>query len=86
MSIADAVGAATAISLAGLVFTATGPASELAPFVAALTLTTALAVGARAGLAAYVGLRGQTPNAATNTSTSMVGATGRARWPAGAGR
>jgi MFS family permease len=46
MSIADAVGAATAISLAGLVFTATGPASELAPFVAALTLTTALAAGA----------------------------------------
>ena len=46
MSIADAVGAATAISLAGLVFTAAGPASELAPFVAALALTTALAVGA----------------------------------------
>ena len=46
MSIADAVGAATAISLAGLVFTAIGTASELAPFVAALALTTALAVGA----------------------------------------
>jgi MFS family permease len=46
MSIADAVGAATAISLAGLVFTATGPASELAPFVAAMALTTALAAGA----------------------------------------
>jgi hypothetical protein len=46
MSIADAVGAATAISLAGLVFTAVGSASELAPFVAALTLTTALALGA----------------------------------------
>ena len=46
MSIADAVGAATAISLAGLVFTAVGPATELAPFVAALALTTALAAGA----------------------------------------
>ena len=43
MSISDAVGGATAISLAGLVFTATGTAAELAPFVAALTLTTGLA-------------------------------------------
>jgi hypothetical protein len=46
MSISDAVGGATAISLAGLVFTATGPAADLAPFVAALTLTTVLAAGA----------------------------------------
>jgi MFS family permease len=46
MSIADAVGAATAISLAGLVFTAVGSASELAPFVAALVLTMLLALGA----------------------------------------
>ena len=46
MAIADAVGGATAISLTGLVFTAVGPASELGPFVAALVLTTALAVGA----------------------------------------
>ena len=46
MSISDAVGGATAISLTGLVFTAVGPASEWAPFVAVLTLTTALALGA----------------------------------------
>jgi MFS family permease len=46
MSIADAVGAATAISLAGLVFTAVGTAADLSAFVAALCLTTALAVGA----------------------------------------
>ena len=46
MSIADAVGAATAISLAGLVFTAVGTAADLAPFVAALTLTTAVALAA----------------------------------------
>jgi hypothetical protein len=46
MSISDAVGGATAISLAGLVFTAVGPATDLAPFVAAMTLTTALAAGA----------------------------------------
>ena len=46
MAIADAVGGATAISLTGLVFTAVGPASELAPFVAALVLTTVLAAGA----------------------------------------
>lgn len=46
MSIADAVGAATAISLAGLVFTAVGSADDLAPFVAAIALTTALAAGA----------------------------------------
>jgi MFS family permease len=45
-SISDAVGGATAISLAGLVFAAVGTAAELAPFVAALALTTALAVGA----------------------------------------
>ena len=46
MSISDAVGGATAISLTGLVFTAVGPASDLAPFVAVLALTSALAVGA----------------------------------------
>jgi MFS family permease len=46
MSIADAVGGATAISLAGLLFTAVGPATDLAPFVAAFALTTALALGA----------------------------------------
>jgi hypothetical protein len=44
MSIADAVGAATAISLAGLVFTAVGSAAELASFVAALGMTSTLAV------------------------------------------
>jgi MFS family permease len=46
MSISDAVGGATAISLTGLVFTAVGPASEWAPFVAVLGLTSALAFGA----------------------------------------
>ena len=46
MSIADAVGGATAISLAGLVFTSVGTAADLGAFVAALSLTTALAVGA----------------------------------------
>jgi len=46
MSIADAVGGATAISLAGLVFTAVGSPTELAPFVAAFVLTTVLAAGA----------------------------------------
>jgi MFS family permease len=46
MSISDAVGGATAISLTGLVFTTVGPASEWAPFVAVLALTTVLAAGA----------------------------------------
>ena len=46
MSISDAVGGATAISLTGLVFTAVGPASEWAPFVAVLALTSVLALGA----------------------------------------
>jgi MFS family permease len=46
MAISDAVGGATAISLAGLVFTAVGTSADLAPFVAALVLTTALAFGA----------------------------------------
>ena len=46
MSISDAVGGATAISLAGLVFTSTGSAADLAPFVAALALTTAIALSA----------------------------------------
>jgi MFS family permease len=43
MSIADAVGGATAISVAGLLFTAVGTAADLAPFVAALAFTTVLA-------------------------------------------
>ena len=43
MSIADAVGGATAISLAGLLFTAVGTAADLGPFVAALAFTTVLA-------------------------------------------
>ncbi len=46
MSISDAVGAATAISLAGLVFTGVGTSADLAPFVAALVLTTVLAFAA----------------------------------------
>jgi hypothetical protein len=46
VSISDAVGGATAISLSGLLFTAVGTSADLAPFVAALVLTTALAVGA----------------------------------------
>jgi MFS family permease len=46
MSISDAVGSATAISLAGLVFTSVGSAADLSAFVAALSLTTALACGA----------------------------------------
>jgi hypothetical protein len=46
MSISDAVGGATAISLTGLVFTAVGPASDLAPFVATLALTTAIGIAA----------------------------------------
>ena len=53
MSIADAVGGATAISLAGLLFTAVGTAADLAPFVAALAFTTALAGGSGAGGAPY---------------------------------
>ena len=44
MSISDAVGGATAIALTGLLFTTVGPASELAPFVAVLAMTTGLAV------------------------------------------
>jgi MFS family permease len=46
MSISDAVGGATAISLTGLLFTAVGPASDLAPFVAVLALTSVLALAA----------------------------------------
>lgn len=46
MSIADAVGGATAIAVAGLLFTAVGSAADLAPFVAALVLTSLLAVAA----------------------------------------
>jgi hypothetical protein len=43
MSIADAVGGATAISLTGLVFTGVGTAADLAPFVAVFAMTTCLA-------------------------------------------
>jgi MFS family permease len=46
MSIADAVGGSTAIALAGLLFTAVGTAADLSAFVAALSLTSVLAVGA----------------------------------------
>ena len=46
MSISDAVGGATAISLTGLLFTGVGSAADLAPFVAVLVLTSALALGA----------------------------------------
>ncbi|WP_211222193.1 MFS transporter [Nocardioides halotolerans] len=46
MSISDAVGGATAISLTGLVFTTVGPASQWAPFVAVLSLTSVLAAAA----------------------------------------
>ena len=46
MSISDAVGGATAISLAGLLFTSVGTGADLAPFVAVLVLTTAFAGGA----------------------------------------
>ena len=44
MSISDAAGGATAISLSGLLFTSIGTAAELAPFVAVFALTTALSV------------------------------------------
>lgn len=44
MSIADAAGGATAISLTGLVFTGVGTAAELAPFVAVFAMTTGLAL------------------------------------------
>ena len=44
MSIADAAGGATAISLTGLLFTGVGTAAELAPFVAVFALTVGLAV------------------------------------------
>lgn len=44
VSISDAVGGASAIAVAGLVFTSVGTAADLAPFVAALALTTALAL------------------------------------------
>ena len=46
MSISDAVGGATAISVTGLVFTAVGTGADLAPFVAALAVGTAIALGA----------------------------------------
>jgi MFS family permease len=46
MSISDAVGGATAISLSGLLFTGVGTAADLAPFVAVLALTTGLALAA----------------------------------------
>jgi MFS family permease len=44
MSISDAVGGATAISLSGIVFTSVGTAADLAPFVSVFVLTAALAV------------------------------------------
>jgi MFS family permease len=44
MSIADAVGGATAISLTGLMFTAVGTSADLAPFVAVLVLSSVLAL------------------------------------------
>ena len=44
MSIADAAGGATAISLTGLLFTGVGTAADLGPFVAVLAMTTGLAV------------------------------------------
>jgi MFS family permease len=44
MSISDAVGAATAIAVSGLVFAAVGTSVELAPFVAVFVLTCALAL------------------------------------------
>jgi hypothetical protein len=46
MSISDAVGSSTAIALTGLLFAAVGPASQWAPFVAVLLLTTAFGLGA----------------------------------------
>lgn len=46
MSISDSVGGATAISLAGLVFTIVGTAADLVAFVAVLALTTLIALGA----------------------------------------
>jgi hypothetical protein len=46
MSIADAAGGATAISLTGLLFTGLGTAADLAPFVAVFVLAWALAVAA----------------------------------------
>lgn len=46
MSISDAVGGATAISIAGLVFTSVGTAADLSAFVAVLALGVVLAVGA----------------------------------------
>ena len=46
MSIADAAGGATAISLTGLLFTGVGTAADLGPFVAVLAMTTGLAVAA----------------------------------------
>jgi MFS family permease len=46
VSISDAVGGATAISLTGLVFAAVGGASQPASFVAALVVTTSLSAGA----------------------------------------
>jgi MFS family permease len=44
MSISDAAGGATAISLSGLLFTSTGTAAELEPFVAVFAMTAALAL------------------------------------------
>lgn len=46
MSIADAAGGATAISLTGLLFAGLGTAADLEPFVGVFVMTTALAVAA----------------------------------------
>ena len=53
MSISDAVGGATAISLAGLVFTAVGTGADLAPFVAVMVLTDGHRGCGRARVTAY---------------------------------
>ena len=50
MSISDAAGGATAISLSGLLFTSIGTSAELAPFVAVFVMTAALALRRRARL------------------------------------
>ena len=68
MAIADAVGGATAISVAGLLFTAVGPASDLAPFVAALVFTTVLAGGA-------VLVARRTPSSVSSVSSARVATT-----------
>jgi MFS family permease len=60
MSIADAVGGATAIAFSGLIFTAASGLGGTAPFIAAFGLTTVLAVAAVA-----IALRVRSPEPAT---------------------